>query len=76
METHLERISAELKVKQAKAAFELAINGSDESAVIIADKNYKSAIAVLVSVEMEYPTARELSKRRNRIRLENMGLCG
>jgi len=76
MQKHPARISAESKVKEAKRAFDSAINGTDEAAVIAADAGYKSALAELVAAEMAHPARRETFRRYSRIRLENMGLCG
>jgi len=75
MKKHPARVAAESKVKEAKRAFDSAINGADEAAVIATDSAYKSALSELVSAEMAHPTPRETFRRDNRIRLENMGLC-
>ncbi len=72
---HPDRIAAETKAKEAKRVFDSAINGTDEASVIAADSDYKAALAELVAAEMAHPSPRETSRRINRIRLENMGLC-
>jgi hypothetical protein len=72
---HISRILAEKKFTAASAAIR-CFRGDDVRAYELLDEAFKAACAELVAAEMAHPTPRELARRANRLRLENMGLVG
>lgn len=72
---HAARIQAEKKVASAATAMKRAEMGTDEAAYLATVAAWKASITELVAAEMAHPTAREMARRENRIRLENRGLA-
>lgn len=70
---HTSRLIAEKKFAAAAAAIR-NFRGDDLRAYELLEAAFAAARDELVAAEMAHPTSRELARRANRIRLENMGL--
>ncbi len=71
---HSSRLTAEKKFAAASSAIR-NFCGTDERAYERLEAEFSIALNELVAAEMAHPTPREIARRANRIRLENMGLC-
>lgn len=68
------RAAAKAAYDSAHSAWVKSTQGNDEADYLAADATLEQARRGLVAAESAHPTAREISRRQNTLRLENRGL--
>ena len=70
----MNRKQAEQNYSAAAKAFHTASSGTDLDAYLAAEAAFNTATKELVEMELKYPTAKEIRKQDEKLRLRNRGL--